>query len=185
MQSSSEPSLATLSVSAALPVSAAISSTAQMTDWSEEALQASLQDHPWRLRSQVWVALFGGIVASTAIAWVNAERLGLSPERRKTILLVGGGFFFAALGFTLLRIQQAPLETWQEQLRASRGIELALALLFWGVAAVLQRKPHVEGTTSPRPTAPVGSLWAPGLSAVALLGLPGRLIFSLLVLLLA
>ena len=149
--------------------------------WSEEALQRSLQDHPWKRVPQLWIALLGGIVASAAIAYVNGERLGLSETRRRSILVLSGAFFLGALVLTLGRIHAVPLTTWQEQLRASRAIELGLAVVFWGLAALVQGRPRASGGTPP----PVGSLWAPGLSAVALLGLPGRLLFSILVLLLA
>lgn len=43
---------------------------------------------PWRLGSQFYVAFFGGVLAVSAIAWLNARRLGVSPQRRRLIAVV-------------------------------------------------------------------------------------------------
>jgi hypothetical protein len=44
---------------------------------------------PWRLGSQLYVGFFGGALAVAAIAWVNAERLGVPAARRRLIVLIG------------------------------------------------------------------------------------------------
>lgn len=44
---------------------------------------------PWRLMSQTYVAFFGGVLASTAVAYLNAGRLGVDAARRRLILLAG------------------------------------------------------------------------------------------------
>lgn len=44
---------------------------------------------PWRVHSQFWIAFFGGILAVTPIAWLNARRLGSSKRTRRLILLTG------------------------------------------------------------------------------------------------
>jgi hypothetical protein len=44
---------------------------------------------PWRVQSQFWVAFFGGILAVTGIAYINARHLGASATIRKLILACG------------------------------------------------------------------------------------------------
>ncbi len=44
---------------------------------------------PWRLNSQAYVTIFGGVIAATIIASLNARRLGL--DRGKRWLIVGTG----------------------------------------------------------------------------------------------
>ena len=46
-------------------------------------------ERPWRVESQVYVAFFGGAIAVTTIAWLNARRLGLPNKSRLAILGVG------------------------------------------------------------------------------------------------
>ena len=52
---------------------------------------------PWRLMSQTYVAFFGGVIASTVIAFLNARRLGVEAARRRLILLVGAGGLVAVI----------------------------------------------------------------------------------------
>ncbi|MGZ0146104.1 hypothetical protein ACXJJ3_03440 [Kribbella sp. WER1] len=44
---------------------------------------------PWRLMSQTYVAFFGGVLASTVVAYLNAGRLGVDVAKRRLILLSG------------------------------------------------------------------------------------------------
>ncbi len=44
---------------------------------------------PWRLMSQTYVAFFGGVIAATIIAFLNARRLGVDATKRRLILLTG------------------------------------------------------------------------------------------------
>lgn len=44
---------------------------------------------PWRLTSQFYVAFFGGALAVTALAWLNAGRLGATREVKRWILVAG------------------------------------------------------------------------------------------------
>jgi hypothetical protein len=44
---------------------------------------------PWRLKSQLYVAFFGGPIACTVIAFLNARRLGVDAAERRTILVAG------------------------------------------------------------------------------------------------
>ena len=47
------------------------------------------QERPWRLYSQFFVAFFGGVLAVTAIAYLNGKRLGLSDARLRVIIVLG------------------------------------------------------------------------------------------------
>ncbi|AXI77323.1 hypothetical protein [Peterkaempfera bronchialis] len=109
---------------------------------------------PWRLISQGYVAFFGGTLAGTAVAVVNATRLGL-PRRRVlavasvgaaalaatlALLTVGSGILAGAL--TVERILAMAAYLWQVRLQREpdrvfvlRGGEYA-PLLGVGVAAV-------------------------------------------------
>jgi hypothetical protein len=44
---------------------------------------------PWRLKSQLYVAFFGGPIACTVIAFLNARRLGVAAPERRLILVAG------------------------------------------------------------------------------------------------
>ena len=57
---------------------------------------------PWRLTSQTYVAFFGGVLASTAIAFLNARRLGVDAAKRRLILLTGLVGLFAVIGVFVL-----------------------------------------------------------------------------------
>jgi hypothetical protein len=48
-----------------------------------------LKVRPWRLKSQIYVAFFGGPIACTVIAFLNARRLGVDAAERRTILVAG------------------------------------------------------------------------------------------------
>jgi hypothetical protein len=48
-----------------------------------------MQVRPWRLMSQTYVAFFGGVIACTAIAFLNARRLGVDAAKQRLILLTG------------------------------------------------------------------------------------------------
>ncbi len=41
---------------------------------------------PWRPMSQTYVAFFGGVIASTVIAFLNARRLGVDADKRRLIV---------------------------------------------------------------------------------------------------
>jgi hypothetical protein len=62
-----------------------------------------MQVRPWRLMSQTYVAFFGGVIASTVIAFLNARRLGVAAARRRLILLTGAvGLVVVLVVFALL-----------------------------------------------------------------------------------
>jgi hypothetical protein len=57
---------------------------------------------PWRLMSQTYVAFFGGVLASTAVAFLNAGRLGVDTTKRRLILLTGLVGLLAVIGVFVL-----------------------------------------------------------------------------------
>ncbi|WP_202873110.1 hypothetical protein [Kribbella capetownensis] len=58
---------------------------------------------PWRLMSQTYVAFFGGVIASTVIAFLNARRLGVDAAKQRLILGVGGiGLIVVIAAFAVL-----------------------------------------------------------------------------------
>ncbi|MET9311708.1 hypothetical protein ABZX12_07795 [Kribbella sp. NPDC003505] len=60
---------------------------------------------PWRLMSQTYVAFFGGVLASTAVAYLNAGRLGVDAAKRRLILFTGLAGLLAVIGvFVLLYV---------------------------------------------------------------------------------
>ncbi len=58
---------------------------------------------PWRLKSQIYVAFFGGVIACTVIAFLNARRLGVDAAEGRRILLAGAiGLTASTVAFLLL-----------------------------------------------------------------------------------
>ncbi len=57
---------------------------------------------PWRLMSQTYVAFFGGVLASTTVAFLNARRLGVDVAKRRLILLTGLVGLLAVIGVFVL-----------------------------------------------------------------------------------
>jgi hypothetical protein len=58
---------------------------------------------PWQVTSQFWIAFLGGVLAVTAIAWMNAGRLNVDPRRRRWIAIIGAVALGANLAFWLRR----------------------------------------------------------------------------------
>lgn len=64
----------------------------------DEAARPAGAPRPWNVGSQFWVAFLGGPLAVGAIAWLNAPRLGLTPTRRRWMLVASLAAFALALG---------------------------------------------------------------------------------------
>ena len=111
---------------------------------------------PWRLMSQTYVAFFGGVISTTVIAFLNARRLGVAPDKRRLILLAGAvGLIVAAVVIALLdgsgasgirvAIRVVAVVTCLAQLRIQRPMDRAFQLRgqdyrsLWGpgIAAVI------------------------------------------------
>ena len=111
---------------------------------------------PWRLMSQTYVAFFGGVLATTVIAFLNARRLGVAPDKRRLILLAGvSGLMLAGgviglldnsdAGSLRIAIRVVAVLTCMAQLRIQRPMDRAFQLRgqdyrsLWGpgIAAVI------------------------------------------------
>lgn len=121
-----------------------------------------LSARPWRLMSQAYVAFFGGVIATTVIAVLNARRLGVPVNGRRQLLLSGGvGLVLAAAAIVLLT----------DELTASSGTRLVIrvvavltCLFQLRIQQPMDRAFQLRGTE-------YKSLWGPGIAAVIGCGL--------------
>lgn len=122
---------------------------------------------PWRLGSQVWVAFFGGVLAVTTIAYLNGRRLGLSPARLRTIVLLG--VVGLAAVFAVNGVLLGAAADWREGLRGGRlGGRIVAGLVYllcYRVQQAADRSHQLYGDGE------YASLWKPGLAATFGLGL--------------
>jgi hypothetical protein len=111
---------------------------------------------PWRLMSQTYVAFFGGVIASTAIAFLNARRLGVATAKRRLILLTGAvGLAVVLVVFALLTSAGST----NSALRvAVRVVAVVCCLVQLRIQRPMDRAFQLRGTD-------YGSMWAPGIAA--------------------
>ncbi|MFI5695440.1 hypothetical protein ACIA58_26540 [Kribbella sp. NPDC051586] len=91
---------------------------------------------PWRLMSQAYVAFFGGVIASTVIAFLNSGRLGVDAGKRRLILLTGlvglvaVVVLFAVLGGDALQVSSRVVAVlcFMVQLRLQQPMDRAFQL---------------------------------------------------------
>lgn len=109
---------------------------------------------PWRLMSQTYVAFFGGVIATTVIAFLNARRLGVVPDKCRLILAAGAaGMVLSAGVIRLLATDSSGLRV------AIRVVAVACCLLQLRLQRPMDRAFQLRGSD-------YGSLWGPGLAAV-------------------
>lgn len=114
---------------------------------------------PWRLMSQTYVAFFGGVIAVTVIAFLNARRLGVPLDKRRLILVIGGlGLVLAAVVISTFPAEASGLRV------AIRVVAVACCLGQLRIQQPMDRAFQLRGTD-------YGSLWGPGIAAVVGLGL--------------
>lgn len=123
---------------------------------------------PWRVSSQFWVAFLGGVPAITAIAFLNAGRLGASASKRRWILVAGGVALLVSIGL------MGWLGTMEEHRRTARIVVRVIAVLLYLVVARIQRDD--DGRHQVFGSGEYASLWLPGIvatviSAIALVGI--------------
>lgn len=123
---------------------------------------AAAGSRPWRLGSQLYVGFFGGALAATAIAWLNAERLGLKPRDRWPIVAAG------ALGLVVTVAAAAIYGS-----SATMTLRLFLNAGGIGTAAAQRRTQSAADRRYGFRHGEEGydSLWGPGFAAVIGLGL--------------
>ncbi|MFI6826411.1 hypothetical protein ACIBG5_04880 [Kribbella sp. NPDC050241] len=109
---------------------------------------------PWRLMSQTYVAFFGGVIASTVIAFLNARRLGVDTAKQRLILSVG------AIGLAVVIAAFAVLNTDGDLgsgLRVGiRVVAVVCCLIQLRIQRPMDRAFQLRGTD-------YGSLWGTGL----------------------
>ncbi|WP_433248719.1 hypothetical protein ACQPYK_01040 [Streptosporangium sp. CA-135522] len=115
---------------------------------------------PWRLQSQGYVALFGGCIAVTAIALINATRLGVPMKGRAFIACTG----LVGLALVLAMILNG----------VSPAAYTPLAMLPAVVVHIVQagvQKPYDRGVLLLSRGKEHAPMWLPGAVAVAAGGL--------------
>ncbi|GAB3824611.1 hypothetical protein [Kribbella italica] len=120
-----------------------------------------LSVRPWRLMSQAYVAFFGGVLAVTLIAFLNARRLGLDASRQRQILAVG----VVALVVSAAVVVFLTDDDASSGLRvATRIVAVVCCLAQLRIQRPMDRAFQLRGTD-------YKSLWGPGIAAVIGLGL--------------
>jgi hypothetical protein len=120
-----------------------------------------LSVRPWRLMSQAYVAFFGGVIAVTMIAWLNARRLGVPARGRWLILLSGLGGF--GLGAVVLQLLTDEVTIVSETRVVIRVIAVLTCLVQLRIQQPMDRAFQLRG-------AQYKSLWLPGLAAIVVGG---------------
>lgn len=138
-----------------------------MTDLDEllrpTVAEAPRRRLPWRVTSQFWVAFFGGIPAVTAIAFLNARRLGSSARRQQWIVVAG---LAAMAAFVAL---YAWLRGTDDGARTMRIASRVLAVVLFLVHARIQRED--DGRHQVFGSGQYAPLWIPGILAAVISGL--------------
>jgi hypothetical protein len=128
-------------------------------------------ERPWRLSSQLYVAFFGGSLAVAAIAWFNAERLGVDETKKRLIPLVGLGGLVATIA--AIEIFGGG-EFGSSQRILGRVVALATGGVLYGLQVSADRVYHAYGEGDEDVL--YDSLWGPGLAATFGLGIVQALI---------
>jgi hypothetical protein len=119
-------------------------------------------DRPWRLGSQFYVGFFGGPLAITAIAFLNAGRLRMTGRERAAIALLG---LACLLGVFLATVIIGGDTGTNVRLIGRVGGVVAAGLFYW------LQKPANRRYSYRHDEDEFDSLWVPGLAAVIGLGL--------------
>ena len=126
-------------------------------------------ERPWRIGSQFWVAFFGGILAITVIAVINAARLGVSRNVRYIMI----GIAVVALGvLSWLWFQKPPAEDFMKFWTGARDMRTwsrIAAVAVYIIFAAIQRKPDARYRIFS--SGEYSSLWGAGFAAVFILGM--------------
>jgi hypothetical protein len=128
-------------------------------------------ERPWRLGSQLYVAFFGGALAVAAIAWFNAERLGVAANKKRLIPLVALGGLAATIA--VIEIFGGG-EFGSSQRILGRVVALATGGVLYGLQVNADRVYHAYGEGDEDVL--YDSLWGPGLAATFGLGIVQALI---------
>jgi hypothetical protein len=110
---------------------------------------------PWRLMSQTYVAFFGGVIASTVIAFLNARRLGVDAAKRRLILLTGAAGLVGVIAvFALLDADSDVTSGFRV---AVRVVAVLCCLVQLRIQRPMDRAFQLRGTD-------YAPLWGPGIA---------------------
>ncbi|MGV9773357.1 hypothetical protein [Streptosporangium sp. NPDC003464] len=112
---------------------------------------------PWRLQSQGYVALFGGCVAVTVIALINAARLGV--PRKGRVLIACAGFAGLILTFVMVLHPEVSFAAYPWLTRFSAVVV--------HIVQVGVQKPYDRGVLLLSRGKEHAPMWLPGAVAVA------------------
>jgi hypothetical protein len=116
-----------------------------------------LSVRPWRLMPQAYVAFFGGVIATTVIAFLNARRLGVVASKRRLILALGAvGLVVAAVVLTFLT----------DDTSTSSGIRVAIRVVAVATCLAQLRIQQPMDRAFQLRSSEYASLWGPGIAAV-------------------
>jgi hypothetical protein len=118
--------------------------------------QSALRQPPWSVDSLVYPAFFGGPLAVTYLAAINARRLGVGERNIVLIISVGVAALLAQLAVIAFLLQGV-----------SSGVQRfsysLTGIAVWGVARYVQRQPfRIYLLRGGKPA----NLWGPGVAAV-------------------
>lgn len=123
---------------------------------------------PWRLTSQFWIAFLGGSLPATVIAYINSRRLGVTPERQRTIIIIGAVALIATTAFIhTVSISELP-EGWRDRQITRLGSRVIAVLCYIAFNKLQQDADRIYSYNHGDDYA---SLWKPGILAIVGLGL--------------
>jgi len=149
----------------------------QPTLQSNPAERRVLADEPWRVKSQLWIAIFGGALSLTTIAYLNSKRLGANVADQRKVLVAGvAGILVTLAAAYLLRDT-----SYGGTLRGGSdglGFRLVGRVIAVITSLVIARFLRSAERVYLVADGEYASLWAPGLIAVMVLGILQNLIVT-------
>lgn len=126
------------------------------------------REKPWRVQSQFWVAFFGGALALSVIAVINARRLGVPPRKRAWMIVLSLLALAVIFGFWLNQPEAAKFGALLREGRELRLVGRVTAVLLFLALAAFQRPAdaHFRVFTD----AEYASLWSAGIASTLILG---------------
>lgn len=131
---------------------------------------------PWNVASHVYVAFFGGVIAVTAIAYLNALRLHAGAKAARQLLICGAVGLVVATGVSYL---VADMATSSED--SSRYVRLASRLVAVVLHFVMAARLKEADRRFQLAAGDYAPLWGPGFAAVIFGGIAQALILALVV----
>ncbi|KYF60393.1 hypothetical protein BE08_01315, partial [Sorangium cellulosum] len=128
--------------------------------------QAAPGKRPFRLQSQVWIGVLGGVVPMFLLGMINAGRLRLPAEQRRRMLLLG----LAALTVLLVLLSWATFSAYGQASADPpgfrRGLRLANQILGVLLSLAYSRLQQVADRRFQYAGGEHASLWIPGIAAI-------------------